>query len=85
MLSHIALPLALQLAKIAHLQSLLRASSQESEMGNFCGGRIPIFYDFGLSTWVCNNAIMNSVTIFISMKIYNIGGDGHGTSKCISE
>ena len=40
---------------------------------------------FGLSTQVCNNAIMNSVTIFINMKIFNIGGDRHGTSKFISE
>jgi hypothetical protein len=48
-------------------------------MGNCRGDRIPIFYKVGLSTRVCNSAIMNSVTYLITVKIYNIGGDGHGT------
>jgi len=48
-------------------------------MGNCRGDRNPIFYKVGLSTGVCNSAIMNSVTYLITMKIYNIGGDGHGT------
>ena len=45
----------------------------------FCGDRISNFNGVVLSTQVCNSAIMLSVTNFIVMKIYNIGGDGHGT------
>jgi hypothetical protein len=51
----------------------------------FCGDRISNFNGVVLSTQVCNNAIMLSVTNFIVMKIYNIGGDGHGTFEFISE
>jgi hypothetical protein len=53
--------------------------------GKFCGDRISNFNKLVLSTQVCNNAIMLSVTSLIVMKIYSIGGDGHGAFEFISE
>jgi hypothetical protein len=72
------------------LQNFTFQGVYESELSNacnvkFCGDRISNFNGVVLSTQDCNNAIMLSVTNFIVMKIYNIGGDGHGTFEFISE